>query len=103
VLFRLNRVLGSSPEQTAKAFLVADETVASWNIRVDKAGDQALVQIAQPVNKLPDIVRRMVQRLKTLCPWTGKKEDRQGDLPRGFAPRRNYWCYWCSENWTCPV
>ena len=62
MLFRLNRVLGSSPEQTAKAFLVADETVASWNIRVDKAGDQALVQIAQPVNKLPDLVRGMVQR-----------------------------------------
>lgn len=60
--------------QAAKAFLVTDETVASWMKRVDEAGTDALVQIPEPVNKFPDFVRGMVQRLKTLCPMMGKKK-----------------------------
>lgn len=60
--------------QTAKAFLLTAETVAAWVTRVDEAGDEALVQTAEPVNKFPDFVRGMVKRLKTLCPMMGKKK-----------------------------
>ena len=58
--------------QTAEAFLVTAETIASWTKRVDEAGTDALVQITEPVNKFPDFVRAIVQRLKTLCPAMGK-------------------------------
>ena len=58
--------------QTAQAFSVTPDTVASWMKRVDEAGPNALVQVAEPVNKFPDFVRAIVQRLKTLCPAMGK-------------------------------
>jgi hypothetical protein len=61
-----------SLEQTAKAFLVTTATIASWMRRVDEQGPPALVQLPVPVNKFPDLVRYLVQRLKTLCPSFGK-------------------------------
>ena len=65
--------------QTAKVFLVEPATIASWLKRIDEAGDAALVQLREPVNKFPDFVRYIVQRLKTLCPSLGK---RKGVKPR---------------------
>lgn len=59
--------------QTAHAFLLEPHTIASWLQRVDQEGDNALVQLPEPVNKFPDFVRHTVQRLKTLCPVMGKK------------------------------
>ena len=61
-----------SLRQTAKEFSVTPETISSWLRRVDEQGPDALVQIPQPVNKFPEHVRYVVQRLKTLCPWMGK-------------------------------
>ena len=63
---------GWSLEQTAKAFLVTAATIASWMGRVDEEGLDALVPLPVPVNKFPDFVRYLVQRLKTLCPMLGK-------------------------------
>jgi len=63
---------GWSLEQTAKAFLLTAATIASWMGRVDEQGPAALVQLPVPVNKFPDLVRYLVQRLKTLCPMRGK-------------------------------
>ena len=40
--------------------------------RVDEKGLDALVQLREPVNKFPDFVRYVVQRLKALCPTMGK-------------------------------
>jgi hypothetical protein len=68
---------GRSLEQTAKAFLVTAATIASWMGRVDEEGPAALVQLPVPVNKFPDFVWSMVQRLKALCPTLGKSR-----LPR---------------------
>jgi hypothetical protein len=51
---------------------VTAETIASWLQRIDEEGPKALVQLPEPVNKFPDFVRAMVQRLKTLCPMLGK-------------------------------
>jgi transposase InsO family protein len=58
--------------QAAEAFFVTAETIASWTKRIDEAGKDALVQITEPVNKFPDFVRAIVQRLKVLCPAMGK-------------------------------
>jgi transposase InsO family protein len=63
---------GWSLEQAAKAFLVTAATIASWMGRVDEQGPAALAQLPEPVNKFPDFVRYLVQRLKTLCPMLGK-------------------------------
>ena len=63
--------------QTAKAFLVEPATIASWLKRIDEAGDSALVQLREPVNKFPDFVRYIIQRLKTLCPSLGRRKIAQ--------------------------
>jgi hypothetical protein len=63
-----------SLQQTADTFLVTPATIASWMKRVDEDGPNALVRLRQPVNKFPDFVRYLVQRLKTLCPTIGKKK-----------------------------
>jgi transposase InsO family protein len=61
-----------SGQQTADAFLVTAATIASWMRRVDEEGANALIQIREPVNRFPDFVRYVVQRLKALCPSLGK-------------------------------
>ena len=58
--------------QTAKTFLVEPDTIASWLKRIDEDGSSALAQLREPVNKFPDFVRYIVQRLKVLCPALGK-------------------------------
>jgi len=40
--------------------------------RIDENGPDALLQLREPVNKFPDFVRYIVQRLKTLSPSMGK-------------------------------
>jgi hypothetical protein len=40
--------------------------------RVDERGERALIQIADPVNRFPDLVRCLVKQLKTLIPSMGK-------------------------------
>ena len=63
--------------QTAKAFLIKPATIASWLKRIDEDGDDTLVQLREPVNKFPDFVRYIVQRLKALCPSLGKRKIAQ--------------------------
>ncbi len=40
--------------------------------RLDEKGPDALLQLSEPVNKFPDFIRYLVQRLKILCPAMGK-------------------------------
>ncbi|HYW79929.1 MAG TPA: hypothetical protein VE890_10160 [Thermoguttaceae bacterium] len=47
-------------------------TISSWHKRLDEDGPNTLVQLRVPVNRFPDFVRYMVQRLKVLCPHMGK-------------------------------
>src|SRR5262249_344751 len=58
--------------QTSTVFQVTANTIASWSKRLDEEGPKALVQPCQPVNKFPDFVRYIVQRLHVLCPRLGK-------------------------------
>ena len=71
-ILELKASQGWSLAQTAKVFLIEPDTVASWLKRLDESGPSALVQTPEPVNKFPDFVRYIVQRLKILCPSLGK-------------------------------
>jgi transposase InsO family protein len=61
-----------SLSQTATRLLVTPVTMAAWMGRLDEGGSDALVQIAQPVNRFPEFVGYLVRRLKTLCPMMGR-------------------------------
>ena len=65
-ILELKAARGWSLAQTARTFLVEPETIAAWGKRVDEDGSSALVQLRQPVNRFPDFVRYIVQRLKVL-------------------------------------
>ncbi|MHC5058752.1 MAG: DDE-type integrase/transposase/recombinase, partial [Planctomycetota bacterium] len=71
-VLELRAARGWSLEQTAERMLVTPSTVASWMDRLDEEGPRALVQTQEPVNKYPDFVTYVVQRLKVLCPTMGK-------------------------------
>ena len=71
-ILELKAARGWSLEQAARAFQVTSATIASWMKRLDEEGPAALVQVRQPVNKFPEFVRLIVQRLKALCPTLGK-------------------------------
>jgi transposase InsO family protein len=61
-----------SNAQTARAFLLTPPTIASWLHRAATEGSDALIQLPEPVNRFPDFVATLVQRLKVLCPVMGK-------------------------------
>lgn len=71
-ILELRAARGWSLAQTARRLLLSTATVASWMHRLDEAGPNAIVQLREPVNKFPDFVRYIVQRLKVLCPSLGK-------------------------------
>ena len=73
-ILELRAARGWSLEQTARVFHLTAATVASWMKRLGEEGAHALVQLREPVNRFPDFVRYVVQRLKTLCPMMGKKK-----------------------------
>ena len=73
-ILELRAARGWSLEQTARVFHLSAATVASWMKRLDEEGADALVQLREPVNRFPDFVRYVVQRLRTLCPSMGKKK-----------------------------
>jgi putative transposase len=71
-ILELRAARGWSLTQTAKTLLVMPATVAEWMARLDEEGPHALVQLRVPVNKYPQFVAYLVQRLKELCPTLGK-------------------------------
>jgi len=58
--------------QTASVFQVTEATIASWGKRLDEKGPNAWLRTPEPVNRFPDFVRAVVQRLQSLCPRLGK-------------------------------
>ena len=57
-----------SVNRSADVFLVKPATISDWMRRLDEKGPEALVQLREPVNKFPEFVAYLVQRLRTLCP-----------------------------------
>jgi putative transposase len=62
-----------SQAETARRLLVTPLTVASWTQRLDDEGPDALVQVAEPANRFPELVGHLAQRLKALCPKMGTR------------------------------
>ena len=60
--------------QTARRFLVKPTTISNWLKRIDEQGPKALIQLREPVNRFPDLVKVVTRRLKTLCPSLGKSQ-----------------------------
>ena len=58
--------------QTARAFLLTEGTIASWLGRLDEQGPDALIKTLRPINRYPDLVAHLVQRLKATLPAMGK-------------------------------
>jgi transposase len=72
-ILQLRAARGWSLEQAAGIFHLTAPTISSWIKRLEEEGADALVQLHRPVNRFPDFVRYVVQRLKTLCPTMGKR------------------------------
>lgn len=73
-ILELKAAEGWSLAQTARVFQVTSHTVSQWLRRVDEGGPDALVQLAEPVNKFPQLVAYLVRRLKAVCPTLGKRK-----------------------------
>ncbi|MCP3980332.1 MAG: transposase [bacterium] len=71
-ILQLKAARGWSCEQSARAFLINEQTLRSWMSRADEEGDRSLIQTAEPVNRFPDFVRYLVQQLGVLLPSMGK-------------------------------
>jgi hypothetical protein len=63
---------GWSCGQAFEDFMIDEQTLHSWLQRVDEEGENALIQVSEPVNKFPDFVRYFVKQLKVLLPTMGK-------------------------------
>lgn len=59
--------------ETARRFLVTAVTLSNWMRRLDEGGEAALVAPSVSVNRFPDFVRDVVQRLRGSFPALGKK------------------------------
>jgi len=68
-ILELRAMRGWSKAETARRFFVSDDTIRSWLHRAD---DDTLLQTNPPVNRFPDVVRYVVQRIKLFCPTLGK-------------------------------
>ncbi len=71
-ILELRAARGWSLAQTARIFQVTTATIFSWTKRLDEEGPAALLRTTEPVNRFPDFIRHIVQRLQTLCPRLGK-------------------------------
>lgn len=71
-ILELRALSGWSLAETARRLLLDQETLSRWMRRLGESGEAALVRLAEPVNRFPDFIRHLVQRLKALCPTLGK-------------------------------
>ena len=76
-ILELRAASGWSQAETARRFLVKPTTIASWLTRIDESGPAPLVELREPINKFPDLVRYLVRKLKVLFPSMGRKRIAQ--------------------------
>ncbi len=68
---------GWSLVETARRFDVTPKTIASWMRRIDDHDEPELLKTPMPVNKYPDYVRFVIQRLSVLEPTLGSRRIAQ--------------------------
>ena len=71
-ILKLQAACGWSLTQAGTRLLIATATVASWARRLDEQGQRAVVQLPEPVNKLPEFARYIVRQMQVFCPTLGK-------------------------------
>ena len=71
-ILELRTARGWSAAEAGRRMFITPATLVGWMTRVDEAGVDALVQLASPVNRFPDLVAYVVQRLKVHLPALGK-------------------------------
>ena len=71
-ILALRAARGWTAAKTARAFHLAPATIRAWMKRLDDQGEDALVRLPVPVNKMPEFVSVVVQQLKATCPRLGK-------------------------------
>ena len=76
-ILELKAARGWSQAEAARRFLVKPTTIASWLMRIDELGSEPLVQMREPVNKFPELVRYVICRLKVLFPAMGRRRIAQ--------------------------
>ena len=63
-ILTLRAAAGWSAAETARRFFVTAATIASWMKRLDEQGPEALVRTPAAVNRFPDFVTELAQRLR---------------------------------------
>src|SRR5262249_21900001 len=93
-ILALRAARGWTQAQTARAFQVKPETIASWTRRLDEGGEGALLKMAEPVNRFPDFVTALAQKLKVSGPAMGRRRIAnllaRAGLHLGASTVRNY-------------
>lgn len=74
-ILELRASRGWSLKQTVDTSLITPETVASWAARLGEKGSKTPLQLPEPLNRFPGLVRYLVQRLKALVPHHGQGQD----------------------------
>ena len=68
----LRAARGWTLAETARRFLISEQTVTNWMHRLDEEGVAALVRMPEPVSRFPDFVRHIVGALGRTFPTFGK-------------------------------
>ena len=71
-IMELKAMRNLSSTQIASRFLVGQPTITSWQRRLDETGPDTLLKMTTHVNRFPEFVKYVVQRLCVLCPLMGK-------------------------------
>lgn len=71
-ILMLRSAAGWTMAETARTFLINEDTIASWMKRKDEDGLDALLKMQSPVNRFPEYVGELVRRLRALQPSMGK-------------------------------
>jgi transposase InsO family protein len=71
-ILQLRAARNWSLARVAAVFQLTSATISHWMKRLDDSGPHALVEVSEPINRFPDLVRYLVRQLKILCPSMGK-------------------------------
>jgi len=73
-ILELKARCGWTAKETARRFLLDEETVAGWTSKVAEEGKDALLRVEPPVNKFPDLVDRIITRACGALPLPTKRK-----------------------------
>jgi transposase InsO family protein len=68
----LRAARGWTAAETARRFLVTPVTISQWMRRLNEQGVEALLRVPVPVNRVPEYVQLVTEKLRALLPRMGK-------------------------------